>query len=259
MAPVRDASPPVEGFAPWVYGSVLAALAGGAWVALGLAGGRALDHTALGAPGAATAAGVAVFLIAWTVMSVAMMLPSVFPLVQVFLTITEGSGALLALLCAGYLGVWALFGVGALVLDLGLHRLVEGAGWAAARPERVPGALLLVAGLFQFSPLKYSCLRQCRSPVGFVLQHWRGGSPALRALRLGVYHGVYCVGCCWALMLVMFAVGGAHLGWMLLLAAVMFAEKVAPWGRRVTVASGVVLAVWGLSLLAGIRGVLVPF
>jgi predicted metal-binding membrane protein len=259
MALAREAPPGVDRVAPWVHGGVLAALVGGAWVVLGAAGGRGLDHASLGAPGGASLPGVVAFLAAWTLMSVAMMLPSAFPLVQVFLTITEGSGPLLALLCAGYLGVWTLFGAGALVADLGLHRLVEGASWLAARPERLPGALLLTAGLFQFSSLKYSCLRQCRSPVGFVLQHWRGGSAALRALRLGALHGVYCVGCCWALMLMMFAVGGARLGWMLALAAVMFAEKAIPWGRWVTVAAGVGLAAWGLGLLAGLSRAPSPF
>jgi hypothetical protein len=141
-------------------------------------------------------------------MSVATMLPSTFPLVRVSPTITEGSAGLLALLCVGYPGVWALVGGAALIADAGLHRAVEGSPWLAARPERLPGALLFGGGLFQFSPLKYSCLRPCRSPVGFVIQHWRGASRALRALRVGVLHGVYCVGCCWVLMLLTFAVGG---------------------------------------------------
>jgi predicted metal-binding membrane protein len=244
---------------PWVYGSVLAALVAGAWVGLGLAeatgAGGWLSHAGLGEAGAVSWIRLLGFGTAWTLMSVAMMLPSTFPLVRVFLTITDGSAGLLALLCAGYLGMWALFGAGALLVDAGLHRAVEGSAWLSARPDRLPGALLLGAGLFQFSPLKYSCLRQCRSPVGFVVQHWRGASRALRALRVGALHGVYCVGCCWALMLLMFAVGAAHLGWMLALAAVMFVEKAVIWGRRVTVGVGLVLAGWGLGLLLGIPGV----
>jgi predicted metal-binding membrane protein len=252
-----------ERFAPWVYGSVLAALVAGAWAGLGLAevtgAGAWLSHAGLGEEGALAPSRVLAFLAAWTLMSVAMMLPSTFPLVRVFLTITEGSGGLLALLCAGYLAIWALFGVAALLGDAGVHRALEGSTWLAARPERLPGALLLGAGLFQFSPLKYSCLRQCRSPLGFVIQHWRGASRALRALRVGVWHGLYCVGCCWALMVVMFAVGAAHLGWMLALAAVMFVEKAVTWGRRATVSVGVALGAWGLALLLGIPGVPRPF
>ena len=248
---------------PWVYGSVLAALVAAAWAGLGLAeaagAGAWLSHSSLGEAGALSSPRLLGFLGAWTLMSVAMMLPSTFPLVRVFLTITDGSAGLLALLCAGYLVMWALFGAGALLADAGLHRVVEGSPWLATRPEVLPGALLLGAGLFQFSPLKYSCLRQCRSPVGFVIQHWRGASRPLRALRVGVLHGLYCVGCCWALMLVMFAVGGAHLGWMLALAAVMFVEKAVTWGRTVTAGVGFVLAGWGLGLLLGTPGLPRPF
>ncbi len=248
---------------PWVYGGVLALLVAAAWVGLQLAqaagNGSWLSHSTLGEAGALSWPRVLGFLGAWLVMSVAMMLPSTFPLVRVFLTITGGSAGLLALLCAGYLAMWALFGALALAADAGLHRIVEGSAWLSARPERLPGALLLGAGLFQFSPLKYSCLRQCRSPVGFVVQHWRGASRAIRALRVGALHGVYCVGCCWALMLVMFAVGGAQLGWMLALAAVMFVEKAVTWGRTATTVVGVGLAGWGLGLLLGIPGVPRPF
>jgi predicted metal-binding membrane protein len=248
---------------PWVYGGILAALVAGAWVGLGFAeatgAGAWLSHAGLGAAGGFSSPRLLAFLLAWTLMSVAMMLPSTFPLVRVFLTITEGSAGLLAILCAGYLLVWVLFGAAALLADLVVHRALDGSAWLAARPERLPGALLLGAGLFQFSPLKYSCLRQCRSPVGFVIQHWRGASRALRALRVGAMHGVYCVGCCWALMVLMFAVGGAHLGWMLALAAVMFVEKAVSWGRHATVSVGIVLGAWGLGLLLGIPGVPRPF
>ena len=263
MATGPGASGAEDRLEPWVYGSVLAALVAGAWVSLGLGDatglGAWLSHTRLGEAGAVSSTRLLVFLAAWTLMSVAMMLPSTFPLVRVFLTITEGSAGLLALLCGGYLGMWVLFGAAALLVDASLHRAVEGSAWLAARPERLPGALLLGAGLFQFSPLKYSCLRQCRSPVGFVIQYWRGASRALRALRVGALHGVYCVGCCWALMLLMFAVGGAHLGWMLALAAVMFVEKAVAWGGPVTVGVGVGLAGWGLALLSGVPGVPRPF
>lgn len=262
MATIPDApaAPTAEDrLEPWVYGSVLAALVASAWAGLGLAqatgGGAWLSHAGLGEAGAVSSSRLLGFVAAWTLMSVAMMLPSTFPLVRVFLTITEGSAGPLALLCLGYLGIWALFGAAALLVDAGLHRAVEGSAWLAGRPERLPGALLLGVGLFQFSPLKYSCLRQCRSPVGFVIQHWRGTSRALRALRVGALHGVYCVGCCWALMLLMFAVGGAHLGWMLGLAAVMFVEKAVVWGRPVTVGVGLGLAGWGLGLLLGVPGV----
>jgi predicted metal-binding membrane protein len=253
-----------EGPAPWVHGGLLVALVGGAWLALAWLGASAyapyLSHAALGGPGAVPpAVQAAVFVAGWALMSAAMMLPSAFPLVRVFLTITESHGGLVALLGLGYLAVWAAFGLLAYAGDAALHALAEGSSWIATRPHLVPGAVLLAAGLFQFSPIKYACLRQCRSPVGFVVQHWRGGSRARRAVRLGALHGVYCVGCCWALMVLMFAVGGVHLGWMLALASVMFVEKAVGWGRRVTTPAGVVLALWGLAVLMRLPGAPLPF
>lgn len=95
--------------------------------------------------------------------------------------------------------------------------------------------------------------------MGFVIQHWHGGSRAWSSVRLGVLHGVYCVGCCWALMVLMVAVGGVHLGWMLALAAVMFVEKAVAWGRRVTAPAGVVLALWGLGVLLQVPRMPIPF
>jgi len=230
---------------PWVYGGVLALLVAAAWVGLQLAqaAGRDswLSHSTLGGAGALSWPRALGFLGAWLLMSVAMMLPSTFPLIRVFLTITGGSAGLLALLCLGYLTMWALFGALALLADAGLHRIVESSAWLSTRPERLSGALLLGAGLFQFSPLKYSCLQECRSPLGFVIRHWRGASRAIRALRVGALHGVYCVGCCWALMLVMFAAGVASLIWMALLTGVMIHEKTRPMGARAVPVTGAAL------------------
>src|SRR3712207_205484 len=112
------------------------------------------------------------------------------------------------------------------------------------------GALLLVlAGVYQFSPWKYRCLDACRSPLSFITAHWRGYAERRQAFRLGANHGLFCVGCCWSLMVVMFAVGAGNLGWMLLLGAVMAIEKNTAWGRRVAAPLGVVLLGWGLGLL----------
>jgi predicted metal-binding membrane protein len=108
---------------------------------------------------------------------------------------------------------------------------------------------LLVAGAYQFSPLKYHCLEKCRSPLSFALEHWRGRRERLHALWLGVHHGLFCIGCCWSLMLLMFAVGVGNLGWMLALSAVMAAEKNLPWGRRLSAPLGVALLFWGAVLI----------
>jgi predicted metal-binding membrane protein len=245
-----------------IFAGTLLALIGAAWLALAWVGaspyaaylghGPAIESSTL-----AYAARVALFVAGWLVMSVAMMLPSSLPLVTVFRTITRRRphpAVDLALLIAGYLTLWAGFGLVAFLGDTLLHRLVEESGAATVAERLIPAATLLVAGLFQFSPLKYSCLRECRSPVGFVASHWHGGDRRWAAFALGVRHAIFCVGCCWALMLVMFAVGGVSLSWMLVLALVMFAEKAVSWGRRVTAPVGVGLALWGLLLLAGLPG-----
>lgn len=243
---------PVEA---WIYGGTLAGLIGGAWVALGLLGASAyapyfshsfVEESRELLPGGAR---IALFVAGWTLMSVAMMLPSSLPLVTVFHTITRGGRELVGLLIAGYLAIWALFGVVAFLADAGLHALVDASPRLNERTDLIFPGLLLTAGLFQFSPLKYSCLRQCRSPVGFVIQHWHGGARALQAFAVGVRHGVFCVGCCWALMLLMFGVSGINLGWMLALGAVMFIEKAVEWGRWVTAPVGGLLTLWGLALL----------
>ncbi len=249
----------------WLYAGAMAGLIGGAWATLGLLGASAyapyLSHDFLADAGDLgwALARMAVFLAGWTLMSIAMMLPSSLPLVTVFHTITSGAWRLVMLLVAGYLCIWGLFGLAAIVTDSGIHLLAENSPWLARRPHLIPAILLLTAGLFQFSPLKHSCLERCRSPIGFVVQHWRGGRRALRAFTLGVRHGIFCVGCCWALMLLMFGAGAVNLGWMLVLGAIMFVEKAVAWGRWVTAPAGVVLALWGLALFLKIPGVPVPF
>ena len=242
-----------------VFGGAMAALVVGAWLALALVGaspyaGYLDHHVAIEATALAYPLRLAVFVAGWLAMSVAMMLPSSLPLVTVFRTITRRRpqpGRDLALLTAGYLVTWGGFGLAAFLGDTALHAVVERTGFLASAERLVVAGTLLLAGLFQFSPLKYSCLRQCRSPVGFLASHWHGGDRRWPALSLGLRHGLFCVGCCWALMLLMFAVGGVNLGWMLGLGAVMFAEKTVGWGRWITVPVGALLALWGLGLLLG--------
>ena len=99
----------------------------------------------------------------------------------------------------------------------------------------------MLAGIYQFTPLKYHCLDKCRSPMGFVMGHWRGNHEWRQALRLGLDHGIFCLGCCWSLMLLMFVVGTGNIGWMLVLGMAMGVEKNMPWGRRLSAPLGVVL------------------
>jgi predicted metal-binding membrane protein len=247
----------------WLYGGALLGLIGGAWIAMGLLGESTYapyfshDFAGIDAPWPVEAR-LAIFVAGWTLMSVAMMLPSSLPLVTGFYTMMRRA-SLVSLLIAGYLCVWALFGVAVFFADAVLHEIFEATPGLSERADLIPPSLLLAAGLFQFSPLKYACLEQCRSPLGFLIQRWRGGRRALRAFTVGIEHGMFCVGCCWGLMLLMFGVGGIHLGWMLVLGAIMFIEKAVTWGRWISMPVGGILALWGLALLLRIPGVPLPF
>ncbi|WP_077036309.1 DUF2182 domain-containing protein [Pelomonas sp. KK5] len=188
--------------------------------------------------------------LAWLLMSAAMMLPTTLPLVDAMARLTAGRadrGRLLALLLGGYLLAWGLFGF----VVHGLHGVLLGAGLERLAPGwLLAAATLALAGAFQFSRLKQLCLEKCRTPLSFVMQHWRGGAhPGRQAFALGAHHGVFCIGCCWALMLLMFIVGMGQLGWMLALAAVMAAEKNLPWGRRLSAPLGVALLGGALALV----------
>jgi predicted metal-binding membrane protein len=123
-------------------------------------------------------------------------------------------------------------------LDGALHAVIAGIPWLAFNGWIVGALVLGAAGAFQFSALKYHCLDKCRTPLSFVIEHWRGTAARRQALLLGVHHGLFCVGCCWAIMLLLFVVGTGSVGWMLALGAVMAIEKNAPWGRRLSTPLG---------------------
>jgi predicted metal-binding membrane protein len=185
-------------------------------------------------------------------MTAAMMLPTTLPLLEIVARMgaaRRDGRLLLGLVIAGYLGVWSLFGVVAHLADLGLHALVPQSPWLTFNGWALGAAILALAGLFQFSDLKRRCLEACRTPMTFVIQHWRGHNQRRQALLLGAHHGLYCVGCCWALMLLMFVVGTGSVGWMLALGAVMAAEKNLPWGRKLSAPLGVGLLVWSAAIV----------
>ncbi len=189
------------------------------------------------------------FLVGWLLMTVAMMLPTTVPLVSLFrrmITQRAHAALLLVLLLAGYLAAWLAFGVAALGLLWGIDQALASSLFPQAW---IWGAgLFLIAGAFQFSTLKYACLDKCRSPLGFLQSHWHGRKDRTEALNIGWRHGVFCVGCCWALMLLMFAVGTTSLSWMLLLALVMAIEKNATWGQRLSHPLGVILLSAGVGI-----------
>ena len=187
----------------------------------------------------------------WLLMTIAMMLPSVLPLVVLFQRLTRtraDAPVLITLLLAGYLLAYTAYGV-IVYMSIALAIPIVGELASGAHPALLPGCLLLLAGAFQFSELKERCLTQCRTPLGFVLRRWNGARPHWRSLRLGFDHGVFCVGCCWALMLLMFAVNVASLAWMLLLGAVMAAEKNFRFGRKLTAPLGALMLAAGAALL----------
>jgi predicted metal-binding membrane protein len=181
-------------------------------------------------------------------MTAAMMVPSSLPMIRLFHATARAQpdrGMVTALFLGAYGVVWAGFGVAAFLADAALHRLTEAAPWLQARPWIVSAFVLALAGGFQFSSLKERCLRECRHPGPFLLQHYRRGKRA--AFELGLRHGVFCLGCCWALMLVMVAVGAANLTWMALLTAVMVYEKTGRLSAEVGRAVG-----FGLLFVAGV-------
>ncbi len=193
------------------------------------------------------------FVGAWTVMTVAMMLPTSVPLIATFDTIAGDRRdrlLLVALVVVGYLVTWMLVGVVVYGVGAIAQRAAFANTWLQTHASVTSAGLLLVAGAYQFSPLKYRCLDKCRSPLSFVLGHWQGEHDRRNALWLGAHHGLFCVGCCWALMLVMFAVGVGNLGWMLLLGVVMAVEKNVSWGRRLSAPLGTLLVIGGLTVLA---------
>jgi predicted metal-binding membrane protein len=217
--------------------------------------GRYLNHGELAGIdleeiGAVTTA--VLYVAGWTLMTVAMMLPTTLPLLEIFRRLTArraDKGQLMALVIVGYLGVWLAFGVAAHIADWLLHESYEHIEWLQANPWVFGAGPLLLAGAFQFTPLKYRCLDKCRTPFGFVLQHWRGKHERRHAFLLGVHHGAFCVGCCWALMFLMFAVGTGNVGWMLMLGAVMAIEKNVRWGRRIGTPLGLGLLAWGALII----------
>ncbi len=228
-----------------ILGATLVGLAVAAWLAVwlweGSPYGAYLHHAGDAGPVALEAV---LFSLGWVLMIVAMMLPSSIPLVMTFEALVRRRrrpGLLVLLLLAGYLLVWGAFGLTAWIADRGVHAAVDGLPWLAEHPQVIIATTLAVAGLWQFSPLRDRCLEECRSPLGFVINRWRGTSERAEALRMGIAHGAFCVGCCWSLMLVMFGVGLASLSAMLVLGGLTAIEKNLPWGRRLTHPLGIVL------------------
>jgi predicted metal-binding membrane protein len=192
----------------------------------------------------------------WAVMMAGMMLPSATPMLLMFglAARRRASGAAAGReiypLAAGYLAVWALFSAAATAAQFMLSTRLLISPMMTLTSPRAGAALLVVAGIYQITPLKHTCLQRCQSPFGFLMHHWRSGRGG--ALRMGFEHGVYCVGCCWALMLLLFVGGVMNLAVIAALTAFVAFEKLSPFGLHTARASGVLLVGLGGWMLASL-------
>jgi predicted metal-binding membrane protein len=190
----------------------------------------------------------------WWVMMPGMMLPSAMPMILTFATVNRRKRSRsqpvvpTAVFTSGYLIAWGLFGIAATLADWGLEQAALMSPTTQRLSPTIGGALIIVAGVYQLTPLKYVCLTHCRSPFDFVLNRWRGGS--VGALRMGLEHGLYCLGCCWFLMALLFAAGMMSLVWMAAITAFVLAEKLFPAGPWIARASGVLMVALGIYLIA---------
>ena len=254
----------------WIVGACLAALCGLAWAWLlraadGAGGQAAMGAMAMGAPASALrGSGLATDLpgafVMWFLMMVAMMLPSAAPMILLYARFARGvkaQGGVLAptfIFAGAYLGLWALFSLAAALAQAALIKVgaVQAASLSLGNGH-LAGGLLIAAGLYQLTPLKRACLDQCRSPLSFVTRLWRPGWGG--ALRIGLAHGLHCVGCCWLLMALLFVGGAMSLVWIAVLALIVLVEKVAPIGRLGAQAVGALAIVAGLAMAVGLPAV----
>ena len=192
----------------------------------------------------------------WSVMMVAMMTPSATPMILVFSAWNrrraehQGPAVRTGLFILGYLTAWLAYSVVAAVAQWVLHGLAVLSTAMVSTSPYLGGGLLLAAGIFQLTPLKRACLIACRSPMGFLMTEWREGPAG--ALIMGFRHGMYCVGCCWVLMALLFVAGVMNLLWVAAIAAFVLVEKVVPAGERVGQVAGVILVLAGVAMM--VRG-----
>jgi predicted metal-binding membrane protein len=188
------------------------------------------------------------FLGVWVVMMAAMMFPSLAPTAALYSRMAQRSRLLPAVFVAGYLVTWGSVGALAFaVARVGNWIAGDVLAWDGAG-RWIAGATLLGAAAYEFTPLKEVCLRKCRSPLGFLLGSWRGGRAG--ALRMGAQHGAWCVGCCWALMVSLFALGVMNVAWMAFVAGLIAVEKLLPWRRVAIYATAAILVALGVLVLA---------
>jgi predicted metal-binding membrane protein len=193
---------------------------------------------------------VPVFLGIWVAMMVAMMFPTAAPMILVFARVNatrrERGSAFVPtwIFVAAYLLIWIAFGAVAYVLATAAEGLAASSMWLMENGPRIGGVVLVLAGLYQLSPLKRVCLSKCRSPMQFIMTGWREGRGG--AFRMGLEHGLYCLGCCWLLFVILFPLGMMNVAAMALITVLIFAEKSLPLGRQVGLAAAGLLIAYGL-------------
>lgn len=189
----------------------------------------------------------------WAVMMVAMMLPSAAPMILLFATVNrrravdQARPVPVAIFVAGYLVVWAGFSALAALGQSGLQRAALLSGETITAAPWLGGAFLIAAGLWELTPLKYACLARCQSPLAFIMTEWREGPRG--ALVMGLRHGIFCVGCCWALMSLLFVAGVMNLLWVAAIAGLVLAQKLLPVGRFASRGAGAALLAWGVLVM----------
>lgn len=246
----------------WIIGGALAGIAAIAWAymiyeARGMSLGGVCKCLGLQMGGTAladwSAGSLLPLFLMWAGMMVAMMLPSATPMILTFAAVSrnrrrqERPYVPVTIFVAGYVAIWVAFSVLAAIAQWILHREALLSPAMASSSAGLGGILLLAAGIFQFTPLKHACLTQCRAPFDFIMTRWREG--ARGAFRMGVEHGLFCAGCCWALMALLFVTGVMNIVWIAAITLLVGLEKLFPRGIWLSAATGVILTAWGAWVL----------
>jgi predicted metal-binding membrane protein len=198
--------------------------------------------------------GAPVFLAIWVAMMVAMMFPTAAPMILMFARVQAGKRQREQpfvptwLFVASYLIVWTAFGVLAYGAAIWGEELADRSQWVTDNAGRIGGGVLIAAGLYQLSPLKRACLSKCRTPMGFIMSSWRDGYAG--AVRMGASHGVYCLGCCWLLFVILFPLGMMNVAAMAVITLLIFAEKSLPIARQATFIAAIALVGYGAVVIA---------
>ncbi len=187
------------------------------------------------------------FLAMWVAMMVAMMFPAAAPMVVMYGRMRQSDPPTVGLFTGSYIALWFVFGLGAYLASAGIETAASRSEWVAMNWGRAGGALLVMAGVYQLTPLKDICLRQCRTPLSFVMTQWQDGRAG--AVRMGLVHGLYCVGCCWLLFLILIPLGVMNVAAMAAVAALVFAEKVVPRGRGIGILAAAAMIIYGAAVI----------